>query len=38
MVENNIDINILNNIINKLSNIKDINCVYNYVYKTDDYI
>jgi hypothetical protein len=37
MVENNIDINILNNIINKLTNIKDINCVYDYVYKTDDY-
>lgn len=37
MVENNIDINILDNVINKLSNIRDINCVYDYVYKTDDY-
>tara|TARA_B110001452_G_scaffold85760_1_gene70092 strand:- start:6 stop:4607 length:4602 start_codon:yes stop_codon:yes gene_type:complete len=37
MVENNIDINILDNVINKLNNIKDTNCVYDYVYKTDDY-
>jgi len=36
MVQNNTNLNILEEIINKLNNNKTINVVYDYVYKTDD--
>ena len=37
MVENTINTNILQKIVNNLNNNQNINCVYDYVYKTNDY-